>query len=410
MKNYLRCIIAVFAVVSAAFVCTAQLSPGYLDLNGVDRYMKIGKSTDFDIASDGNQTVTFNVRIDETVSQTSTYRMLCSRVRRYEGNNNNDVTGYEIYNGTNTSGYYNSASINYPSLSWIARHVEVTPGKMAADIWHHVALVINHSARTATFYLDGTAVATNSNLPQSAVPNVADILVGAGYTMSNNVKFSLSNLSGYTFADFDNVRFYSTALTAAQVAADRDSETYLADCGAIVAYDFTSFYGREVPDITGNEHTAYIEGSLDSNYSPEMLNVNVSVTGDGTVSVSDTEGGLPVEQIRYGYYAYYTATPAEGCEVGAPVAMTADGTTSTLTDYTTRADGSIAGRIFMLAPTTLTFAFTPDAFIGEIGADEADAPVVYYNLQGVRVAAENITDGIYIRVQGTKASRVYIRR
>ncbi len=38
--------------------------------------------------------------------------------------------------------------------------------------------------------------------------------------------------------------------------------------------------------------------------------------------------------------------------------------------------------------------------------DEADAPVEYYNLQGMRV--ENPANGIYIRRQGSKATKVVL--
>ena len=41
-------------------------------------------------------------------------------------------------------------------------------------------------------------------------------------------------------------------------------------------------------------------------------------------------------------------------------------------------------------------------------ADDVNAPVRYYNLQGVEVA--NPTDGLFIRVQGKKATKVIIRK
>ena len=40
-------------------------------------------------------------------------------------------------------------------------------------------------------------------------------------------------------------------------------------------------------------------------------------------------------------------------------------------------------------------------------SDDADAPVVFYNLQGMRV--ENPSNGIYIRVQGKTTTKVYIK-
>ncbi len=48
--------------------------------------------------------------------------------------------------------------------------------------------------------------------------------------------------------------------------------------------------------------------------------------------------------------------------------------------------------------------------IGEIGIDEANGPVEFYNLQGVRVAAENLVPGFYIVRQGNTAKKVFIRK
>ncbi len=47
------------------------------------------------------------------------------------------------------------------------------------------------------------------------------------------------------------------------------------------------------------------------------------------------------------------------------------------------------------------------AGVNDIVADDDNAPVVYYNLQGVRV--ENPANGLYIRVQGKKATKVLVR-
>ncbi|MGM9865569.1 MAG: Ig-like domain-containing protein [Muribaculaceae bacterium] len=51
----------------------------------------------------------------------------------------------------------------------------------------------------------------------------------------------------------------------------------------------------------------------------------------------------------------------------------------------------------------------PGSFDGveDIVADDANAPVEFYNLQGVRVA--NPENGLYIRVQGKKATKVLVR-
>lgn len=49
------------------------------------------------------------------------------------------------------------------------------------------------------------------------------------------------------------------------------------------------------------------------------------------------------------------------------------------------------------------------AGIEGVEADNSDAPVEYYNLQGVRVAADNLTPGIYVCRQGSKVSKVLVK-
>lgn len=50
-----------------------------------------------------------------------------------------------------------------------------------------------------------------------------------------------------------------------------------------------------------------------------------------------------------------------------------------------------------------------DAISDIISIEDADADAEYYNLQGVRIAADNLTTGVYIRRQGNKAEKVYIK-
>lgn len=50
------------------------------------------------------------------------------------------------------------------------------------------------------------------------------------------------------------------------------------------------------------------------------------------------------------------------------------------------------------------------ASISTINAIDTNAPVEYYNLQGMRVNADNLSNGIYIRRQGTESKKVMIRK
>ena len=69
---------------------------------------------------------------------------------------------------------------------------------------------------------------------------------------------------------------------------------------------------------------------------------------------------------------------------------------------------------FVLSPVsgdvTVTATFGEDVQgITDIFGDENDGPLEFYNLQGVKVAAENIVPGIYIVRRGDKTAKVYIR-
>ena len=64
----------------------------------------------------------------------------------------------------------------------------------------------------------------------------------------------------------------------------------------------------------------------------------------------------------------------------------------------------------LLGFTNTTLTFEPDAIAGienVEAAESADAPVVYYNLQGMRVM--NPSNGIFIRQQGRNASKVLVK-
>lgn len=70
--------------------------------------------------------------------------------------------------------------------------------------------------------------------------------------------------------------------------------------------------------------------------------------------------------------------------------------------YTSTAEIAGTWEIVNVKVTGKTKSAIPD-----ITAEDTDAPVVYYNLQGVRV--ENPANGLYIRVQGNKSTKVLIR-
>lgn len=80
--------------------------------------------------------------------------------------------------------------------------------------------------------------------------------------------------------------------------------------------------------------------------------------------------------------------------------------------------GSTAGNVDPYATTrvAITAYTSPDDSLGTTGVEDIvtdddaidnDAPVIYYNLSGVRVV--NPANGFYIRVQGTRAEKIYVK-
>lgn len=64
----------------------------------------------------------------------------------------------------------------------------------------------------------------------------------------------------------------------------------------------------------------------------------------------------------------------------------------------------------VIAPIQVTFNGNRDlSGIESVTVDNADAPVIYYNLQGHRVATDNLTPGIYVRRQGTEVSKILVK-
>lgn len=58
-------------------------------------------------------------------------------------------------------------------------------------------------------------------------------------------------------------------------------------------------------------------------------------------------------------------------------------------------------------PIKVTFTSTTSG-INDINAD-LNAPVEYFNIQGMRVDADNMTPGIYVKRQGNKVSKILVK-
>ena len=75
-------------------------------------------------------------------------------------------------------------------------------------------------------------------------------------------------------------------------------------------------------------------------------------------------------------------------------------------------DAAVSEVTFTPAATTgfnsITYNFSKTDAVNDIIAEDADAPAVYYNMQGVRVA-NPAAGNLYIKVQGSKATKVLVK-
>lgn len=71
--------------------------------------------------------------------------------------------------------------------------------------------------------------------------------------------------------------------------------------------------------------------------------------------------------------------------------------------------GSVSAKSYDTLKHNIDFSFAGNITTGVEGVGVEDAPVEFYNLQGVRMTSETLAPGIYIRRQGNETSKVYIR-
>lgn len=165
-------------------------------------------------------------------------------------------------------------------------------------------------------------------------------------------------------------------------------------------------------EITIEENTAIV-----ANFGEAAYTVEVSVIGQGTYNLfiwddsGEQEMGTPINSGAYitpNYMIELQPHAADGWEFqNAVFAGCSDGTLEQTAD-----DIDEFGSVYCTAAKknlsiTVTFALSSTAIDG-IEADDENAPVEYFNLQGIRVNSDNLTPGVYVRRQGSKTTKVLV--
>ena len=250
-----------------------------LKLNGADQYMSIPNDDAFFPKAGGEYTVTCKVKIDEWGRN-----MRFVGAWAYPGSDTSEATGYDLWGGNNEFSFLavNAALQGDP---W-GNNLNFVPCQDGLGRYVHVAWVFNGPKQVAYTYLDGVE---GSKLEKEAFATTAwgnhgfDILIGAGYESHWGSETAIGNFFN---GEIDDVHFYNKALTAEELAQDKDAFS-ATHAHLVAAYDFDAIAGTTVPDVSGHGHNGQLHG-IEAAPDTEMYTVTVA---------QDLEGGYITAQL-----------------------------------------------------------------------------------------------------------------
>ena len=163
------------------------------------------------------------------------------------------VSGYETVvsiAGTNVAGFYLGLRQDTGTLSFARIGSDTTSAGTVisassaplANTWYHIVGVDDATAGTMTLYIDGKS--QGSAIFTSGWTATGNTLIGHGFYGGADVDFVNGSI--------DDVQFFSSALSAAQVSALDQPAAYSFDDGA----------GTTAADITGHGHTLSLGGGV----------------------------------------------------------------------------------------------------------------------------------------------------
>ncbi len=117
---------------------------------------------------------------------------------------------------------------------------------LPAHAWSHVALTF--TGNRTYLYVDGELVDNGGAEP--VVTSEGELEIGGS-----------TDTGEYFDGKIDEVRIYNRGLSAAEVGADKEASILTFKRGPVAAYSFDEGEGTTVEDVTGDGHTATIEGA-----------------------------------------------------------------------------------------------------------------------------------------------------
>ena len=373
--------------------------------------------------------------------------------------NNMVIMSYTPSHHINTNGVWSVVvdTEGYLRVLGYGRYISssVTTTQVPLNDWSHVAFVYNDDATTYSLYLNGE-LAGEWN---------------AGEKFNWLDEHPVFNFAGWQFSGaMDEVQIYNKALTAEEVAAAQESATSVDGLAALYTLDelaegstsrFANLaeggadYQLICQTITAKSTSQsyiwangipFVESSTESNttYANVAETAPTLIEGREIVStpvetydmwISGVKGMVAVfsdaeltNQVAFDYFneeGTETTFTSKDCENGLYI-VTYPNENYTLKslwingfDYINQ----MVDNVFHIADV-MTFPYFGDmglqicatyeevelSGIEEIGVDFNAADVEYFNLQGVRVAADQLTSGLYIARQGEKTMKVVIKK
>ena len=268
-------------------------------------------------------------------------------------------------------------------------------------------------SRLASLSVNGVAVAgfssdTHSYTIDAELPS-ADAFA---YTLVGNSGSASVNVSL-------NPATAVATITVRGAGSDVDGETshaYTLQFNNPSASSIRKFDGTVVitmgESVLESDGVVYITEAGDNLCTMMLPNFSIDLMGDGEMT---NLGDIFVENITVTGVTdktYSTSTPtrlalAEG-EILADV--TVEGTESGNSIHMLIHVNWVDEEGNVIAPIEVTFNGDRDlAGIEDVTVDNENAPVFFYNIQGMPVNGNNLTPGLYIRRQGTDVQKIYVR-
>ena len=293
---------AVVAVTSPSVTdnCSQLLSGNALNFDGVNDIALVAASSVINQVNQNARTVEVYFKVnDKNISSQK-------QVIWEEGAQSNGLNIY-VYNGELYMGIYSSTQNWIPMGNWIH-----TPNIQSGQ-WHNAVLVFDGNAAVATDrlkgYLDGQLFGSSSTggtiLNAHTGANAVGALSNAGVFHDGVDNSTTSSFFG---GDIDEIRLWTVARTAAQLAATNTTKLLGTETGLVVYYDFdqgTACGNNSAITILQDRTSTGLNGTLQgfnlggatcisnfTNGSPAITS-DLSLTNSKT-GTSDASGTYPV--------------------------------------------------------------------------------------------------------------------